>query len=168
MVSFSKPVQASSSVENIPAKRKRIPNSKLTDENNVDKEAIKRRKQEATQQGKNPKPRASTENQTITGAAVEDTDTDDDSDIYMPRNDGQPKSTSADLEAGNGTDATEVIDLEDEDPVIVMDEEEEAGNDMETAEKELGIVKIQSWNCFINSFFRTTSKRMALTDLCIF
>ena len=159
MASFSKPVQASSSVENIPAKRKRIPNSKLTDENNVDKEAIKRRKQEATQQGKNPKPRASTENQTITGAAVEDTD--DDSDI--------PKSTSADLEAGNGTDATEVIDLEDEDPVIVIDdEEEEAGNDMETAEKELGIVKIQSWNCFINSFFRTTSKRMALTDLCIF
>ena len=167
MVSFSKPVQASSSAGNIPAKWKRIPNSKLTDENNVDKEAIKRRKQEATQQGKNPKPRASTENQTITGAVVEDTD--DDSDIYMPRNDGQPKSTSADLEAGNGTDTTEVIDLEDEDPVIVLDdEEEEAGNDMETAEKELGIVKIQSWNCFINSFFRTTSKRMALTDLCIF
>ena len=51
MVSFSKPVGSLSTAENIPAKQKQILNSKLTDENNVDKEAIKWRKQEATQQG---------------------------------------------------------------------------------------------------------------------
>jgi len=48
MVSFSKPQGSSSTAENIPAKRKRILNSNLTDENNVDKEAVKRRKQEVT------------------------------------------------------------------------------------------------------------------------
>lgn len=43
MVSFSKPIQPSTSTETN-AKRKRNPNPKLIDENNVDKEAIKRRK----------------------------------------------------------------------------------------------------------------------------
>jgi hypothetical protein len=57
MASFSKLVQGSASsqasAEYIPAKQKRILNSKLTDENNVDKEAVERIKQDATQQVRN-------------------------------------------------------------------------------------------------------------------
>ena len=46
MVAFSKPAQATSSSEgaNVLSKRKRTVNSKITDVNNVDKEAVKHQK----------------------------------------------------------------------------------------------------------------------------
>ena len=51
---------------------------------------------------------------------------------------------------------------------LVDDDEEEDNIQEETEEEELGNVKIQPWNCFINLLFRTTSKGMALNNLCIF
>ena len=77
-----------------------------------------------------------------------------DEDIYVSWDDTRPKTPSANLEAADGTDD--------------IDEEEEENLQEETDEQELGIAKIQSWNCFINLLYRTTLKRMALTRLCFF
>jgi hypothetical protein len=184
MPAFSKPVPPSAA-ETTKTGRKRTLNPKITSEDNVHADAVKRRKLEQAKSGnsttsgshvnaepKNPQnptlpvrktkatPKAKPKSRQ---ASVEDSY--DLEDIYVSRNDGPSKNPNANLEAAADLDETDVIDLEDD------GEEEEANNDdvqQETDEQQLGIVKIQSWNCFINSFFRTTSKRMAVTNLCLF
>ena len=177
MPAFSKPVPPSAAIETTQTGRKRTLNPKLTSEDNVHADAVKRRKIQQAKSGnsttsgsrvinaepRNPTPPAKKTKATTKAkakakshqASVEDT-SDEDS-IDASRNDGHPKNPNANLGAA---------DVSEDD-----DEEEEANVDdiqEETNEQELGIVKIQSWNCFINFLFRTTSKRMALTNLCIF
>jgi hypothetical protein len=140
MVSFSKPQGSSSTAETIPAKRKRILNSKISDENNVDKEAVKRRKQEATQQAKRKNPIA---------------DGSDSEDIPMPSNRGKtgPRTTNSEAESKSAHD----IDSDDEPkeiPVFDFDntpsDEDETDDDVvevvevpvETPEQELGESKL--------------------------
>lgn len=127
MVSFSKPVQGSSSAqgssstaESIPAKRKRIPNSKLTDENNVDKEAVKRRKQEAAHR------KTASKNHDAPSEA--ETVPDVDEEITFQLDD--PHLVRLDDEAGNASDKS--------DDDIEMIEEVPA----ETAEQELGELRL--------------------------
>ena len=60
----------------------------------------------------------------------------------MSRNDDHPKNPNANLGAGDD------IEVDDNEEANVDDVQEQ------TAKQELGIVKIQSWNCFINFLFR--------------
>ena len=116
MVSFSKPVGSLSTAENIPAKRKQILNSKLTDENNVDKEAIKWRKQEATQQGqkKQPLKHLASRPPKNLNSLIEAANSSDDSDIPMPPICHITGSKTANSEAESAHDIDEqTIHLED-------------------------------------------------------
>ena len=183
MPAFSKPVLPSAGVETTQT-RKRTINPKLLSEDNVHADAVKRRKLEQAKSG-NPTTSGMTDGQPRNTTLIakkskgtpkpkpkirEPSAKDTAEDIYMSTDAGHPKKTNANVEAADGTG---VIDLDDDEPeVLVVDdsdkEEEEVDIQEETDEQELGNVKIQSWYCFINLLFRTTSKRMALTDLCIF
>ena len=187
MPTFSKPVPPSAAVEKTQT-RKRTLNPKLLSEDNVHADAIKRRKLEQAKSG-NPTSSGTTEsygtdngtqsrNATQPAQKIKATpkqipkshhEFDEDStdeDVYASYDVGHPKNPMANLEAANGTD---VIDLENDDPeIIVLDDEEEENVQEETDEQQLGIVKIHSWDCLINLLYRTTSKRLALTDLCFF
>ena len=151
MPAFSKPVPPSAAIETTQTGRKRTLNPKLTSEDNVHADAVKRRKIQQSKSGnsttsgshvinaepKNPTPPAKKTKATTKAkgkshqASVEDT-SDEDS-IYASRNDGHPKNPNANLGAA---------DVSEDD-----DEEEEANVDdvqEETDEQDLGIVKIQS------------------------
>jgi hypothetical protein len=150
---FSKPVP-SAAVEPKQSGRKRTLNPKLTSEDNVHADAVKRRKLEQAKSGSQvntmqPAKKKKTTSKTNTPSRRTSPSVEDDlEDIYEPRNSGHSNNTDKNLEVADGTaDVTDDTNLEDN-PVIVLDdeEEEEEGDDLqeETDEHELGTVKIQS------------------------
>jgi hypothetical protein len=158
MASFSKPV-AERSQSTLPAKRKRFLNPKLTSEDNVHEEAIKRRKHETlTNPGskKVQKKNASTSRQTslafIPEAQASRTaststsqkasytksiperqasveEVEDDEALTVHRHAGPPKNPNAIIEAADGSDDMDVNDDNNVPNLIVVDDEEEESED---------------------------------------
>ena len=98
MATFSKPVQSSNKEPELPAKRKRTLNPKITDKNNVHEDTIKRRK--LAQPAHPTQPTTSSAKQRSCQPSVEEVDDED----HTSHNAGQPRNPNAILEAANGSD----------------------------------------------------------------
>ena len=106
MISFSKPVSSLSTAENILAKQKQILNSKLTDENNVDKESKRLLNKAKKKTPETPSIQTSQKSEAANSS--------DDSDIPMPPIHHKTGSKTANSEAESAHDVDEqMIHLED-------------------------------------------------------
>src|SRR5271168_5412524 len=172
MVAFSKPAQATSSSEgaNVLSKRKRTVNSKITDVNNVDKEAVKRRKllnAEKSAQNKEVRkqPTAGPSNHQASVEVEEEAPI---------RHNGPPKNPNSVIVAADGSNN---IDPDDTPPelIYIPNKEEEYDKDeleaepkQETAEEELGNFEIPDFS-YAHQFFnyRAPAKKLAIPYLCL-
>ena len=146
--------------------RKRTLNPKLTSEDNVHKEAIKWRQaqEEHTRvsdsavsrnnsfmQVAQPKP-------TTWQPSIEDV-TDENEKFYVP-NSGPPKNPDVILEADNNVDV-------DTDHISTKDVDKADDIQQETDNQELSIVDGSLFNKLTDIVYRTASKGMVLTNLCL-
>lgn len=90
---------------NLPAKRKRVLNSKLTSEDNVHRDAVKRRQLEGMQSSANT---SATANHSSRQASVEAINDEED---HVPHNAGPPKNPNSILEATDDESDKELADL---------------------------------------------------------
>lgn len=182
MVSFSKPAAEveEPSQSAIPAKRKRVLNPKLTSEDNVSADAIKRRKHEAST---NPGPKTTQKKNTsarqtslaFTPAQASHTaptlasqkasqsksiprnnwqasveEADDDEVDPIHRHAGPPKNPNAIIEAANGSDDMDIDDDNDVPELVVDDDEEDEDDEDDEDEVQEEIDEHELSNLFIN------------------
>ena len=142
MASFSKPAQGQDT--QLPAKRKRTLAPKITDQDNIDKDAVKRRKQAQPAQPKNvAKPTESTHTTASTSKSQQQSargpsnrqpsvEEIDDDEANPHHNAGPPRNPNAILERSDGSDDPDETDKECE------REDEGSALQEETDEEELG------------------------------
>ena len=163
MASFSKLVAASSS--NVSTKWKQTLTSKLTDENNVDKDTVKRRKlqiQTATEVTQKQTKKTGTSNRRASVEAIKEKET-------THCNAGIPENPNFVIEAADGSDNVllQLIHkhVEEEDKDVM----EVAEGQNETEEDELSEFGFNT-NIYILTWYhcRMSPKRLAIPHLCIF
>lgn len=147
MPAFSKPVQPGPSDLGLPAKRKRTLNPKLTDDNNVHADAVKKRRLQHEGSGKPTKQTTAQKkkkssiqpsvnvNRSPSIEEVEDEDT------PLQRNAGPPKNPNAIIEHTDeeeDEDAPPPVTVYDQNNDEELEEEAEETVKEETAEQELG------------------------------